>query len=214
LALRGQLRGCPSGNWRLKMNRLEMLTKGKNIEPAKVAQEKLSAARALLAGKRGEHEALRRKRAEESSKNQANSRRLEYFDDQIVLIKREIDNLPFEIAAMEDRLMRSKIEDTAKQHLHDTFMEEISIKDIQKKSRLLSKQLNSALKTNEEILGFHRSRIEIEKNTGRRIAVPNICGGFNSLKILAEICEGENDGRSRELTRWSNWSSVIGDDTI
>lgn len=196
------------------MDRLEMLTKGKNTEPVKIAQEKLSAARAELEGKRGELDALRRKRAEESSKNQANSRRLEYFDDRIVSIKREIDNLPFEIADMEDRLIASKVTDTAKKMMHDTFMEETPIKDIRKKSRLLLKQLKSAEKTNEEILEFHRRRIEIEKNTGRRVAVPNVCGGFNSLKILAEICEGENDGRCRELTRWSNWSSVIGDDTI
>ena len=193
------------------MNRLEMLTKGKNIEPAKVAQQKLSDAKAKLAGKNGELEALRRKRAEESSRNQPSSRRLEYFDDAIVLIKGEIDNLPFEITAIEDQLTASKEADTARKQLHDTFMEKIPIKDIQKKSRLLLKQLELAEKTNEEILEFHRRRIEIEKDTGRKIAVLNICGGFNSLKILAGICGEENNGIPRGFTRWS---FVEGEDTI
>ncbi|MCK5612391.1 hypothetical protein KAR91_61535 [Candidatus Pacearchaeota archaeon] len=193
------------------MDRLTMLTKGKNIGPAKTAQEKLSFAKADLDRKKGELAGLRRKRAEESSKNQPRNRHLEYFDDQIVLLKKEIDDLPYKIDVLEEQLLTSKTNEFVKKNLFDSFMAEISTEDIQKKSRLLLKQLKAALKTNEELQEFHRRRVEVEKNTGRRIMIPNVCGGFNSLKILAGICEGENDGTPRTFTRWA---SVVGEDII
>lgn len=196
------------------MDRLEMLTKGKNMGPTKVAQEKLSDAEDNLERKKGELEALRRKRGKESSRNQPSNRHLEYFDDQIVLLKKEIEDLPYRINVLKEQLMGFKAEKLAKNDLYNAFMEKTSTEDIQKKSRLLLKQLKAVVRTNGEIQEFHRRRIEIEKNTGRRVIISNVCGGFNSLKLLAEICEGENNGMPREFTRWSKWSSVIGDDNI
>lgn len=192
------------------MNRLEMLVKG-NMGPAKFAQEKLSSAKANLNRKKSELEILQRKRGEESLKTGPNSRRLEYFDDEIGQVKKEIGNIPYEIEVLEGQLRGSKIADAAKKDLYDAFMEKVSIKDIQKKSRLLLKQLKSALVTNEEIQEFHRRRVEVEKNTGRRIATPDICGSFDSLKILVGVCESENNGMPRTFTRWG---SVTGEDTI
>jgi len=188
-----------------------MLVKGKNVRSSKIAHEKLSIARASLRQKEGELVDLQQKRGEESSKNNRNKRRLEYFDDEIVQIKKRIDNIPYEIEALERQLIDSRSVDIEKKAIYDDFMEEISIKDIQKKSRLLLKQLESALKTNEEIREFHRRRNDVEEKTGRRISSSNICGGFKSLGIIVDVCEGENNGIPRGFTRWS---SVEGEDTI
>jgi len=193
------------------MNRLEMLVRGKNVRPANIVQQKLSIARSNLDKQKGELIGLQQKRGEESSKSNRNYRRLEYFDDEIILAKKRIDNIPYEIEALERQLIDSRSADVEKKAIYDDFMKETSIKGLEAKSRLLLKKLESALKTNEEILEFHRRRNEVEKNTGRRVAVPNICGGFKSLGIIVDICEGENNGIPRGFTRWS---SVEGEDTV
>jgi len=193
------------------MNRLEMLVKGKNIRPANIVQKKLSDAKANLDKKKGELIGLQQKSGEESSKNNRNHRRIEYFDGEIVRVKKRIETIPYEIEALERQLIGSKSADIKKKAIYDDFMEEISIKDIQKKSQLLLKQLKLVLKTNEEILEFHRRRNDVEGKTGRRISSSNICGGFKSLGIIVDVCEGENNGIPRGFTRWS---SVEGEDTI
>jgi len=178
------------------MNRLEMLVKGKNMRPTNIVQRKLSSAEANLEGKKIELASLQQKRGEESSKNNPNHQRLEYLDDEIVQVKKRIETIPYEIEALEKQVTESEIADAAKKDLYDDFMQAISIKELEAKSRLLLKQLQAALKTNEELQEFHRRRIEVEKKTGRRISSSNICGGFRSLRNIFGICEGENAGSS------------------
>ena len=79
------------------MNRLERLTKGKHSEPAKVAQEKLLVVKGNLKRKKDELEELGRKRKEESLKIETINQRLEYFDNQIELTKKEIEDMLYKI---------------------------------------------------------------------------------------------------------------------
>lgn len=79
------------------MNRLEKLIKGKRSEPAKAVQEILSVAKANLERKKGELEVLRRKREEESLKIETINQRLKYFDGQIELTKKEIEDMVYKI---------------------------------------------------------------------------------------------------------------------
>lgn len=79
------------------MDRLERLTKGKHSESAKAVQEKLSVAKSDLEKKKGELEALQRKREEESLKIETINQRLKYFDGQIELTKKEIEDMVYKI---------------------------------------------------------------------------------------------------------------------
>ena len=73
----------------------------------------MSVAKANLERKKGELEVLRRKKGEESLKIETINRRLEYFDDQIELIKKEIEDLPYRIDVLEEQLLGSKAEELA-----------------------------------------------------------------------------------------------------
>ena len=174
-----------------------------SVQPAGV-QQKLDQVRTMLKAKKNELEFLQRSRAEEAASLSPNLRTQERLDGEIVACKQELERLPFTIVQLEGQVKEAKEANAVENEMHTNFMTEISLAEMQRKSRLLLSQLRSALKTNDMLLGFYRLRADVEKQTDRPIAVPAMCGGFQSLKVLVEMCEQENNGGGRKATRWSN----------
>lgn len=199
------------------MNRLEMLTRarGRILETTATINQKLAAAKAERDHKNRELEGLRRRRAREAvNPSFQGVVLLEKIDKNITELEEDLKNVPFVIEELEKKLEASKEKDDANMKVYNDFKARTSMADMKKKSMLLSKKLREVEKINKEIVQFHDERLLIEKSTGKRMNVMGITGGFKSLKILAEVCEGENNGQPRAHNRWSQWIVVLGTDEI
>lgn len=187
-------------------DRIETLTRMKNrkLESSAALRSRLNEAEARLSEARKKLESLRREKAVIPDSPHL-THKLDYLINEIKTTESEIKDFPYRIDVLKLRLKAANERETVKKKILKTYRKSKPVSEIKKKSSLLLRRLKLAEETNQEILAFHKQRQQTEEATDRRINPGDVCGGFESLHILLELCKSENLGSGRKFTTWEHF---------
>ena len=139
---------------------------------------------------------------------------LDSIDNQIEQARSDIENLEGVVAELKRQIQAAEQKEKTEKALFNERVKSLD-PDIRRKSDRFVKYLRKAVELNKELLAYHRQRAVIENQTGRSIKGQGICGGFQSLELLADLAEGESQGVPITSNRWTYWiKNKLGHDLI